>query len=85
MARKLLITIRRGLESQLPVLTLGELGFTTDTKKLYIGTSSGNALLVAAQTVGDMLKSIYDTNNDGIVDAAKTVTGPVTWNQLKGV
>ncbi|KJR48390.1 Phage tail fiber protein [Desulfosporosinus sp. I2] len=85
MARKVLITIRKGLEANLPTLADGELGITTDTKKLYIGTDSGNALLVAAQTVGDMLKSIYDTNNDGIVDRSKTVTGPVTWNQLKGV
>lgn len=34
---------------------------------------------------GDMLKAVYDTDNDGIVDKAKTVTGPVTWNQLRGV
>lgn len=86
MARKLLITIRRGLEAQLPSLAVGELGFTTDTLKLYIGTAAGNALLVSTQSAGgDMLKSIYDTNNDGIVDSAKTVVGPVTWNQLKGV
>jgi len=85
MARNVLVTIRKGLEVNLPTLADGELGITTDTKKLYIGTASGNALLVAAQTVGDMLKSIYDTNNDGIVDRSKTVTGPVTWNQLKGV
>jgi len=84
MARKVLITIRKGLEVNLPTLADGELGMTTDTKKLYIGTATGNALLVAAQTVGDMLKSIYDTDNDGIVDSSKTVTGPVTWNQLKG-
>jgi hypothetical protein len=61
------------------------LGYSTDTKKLYVGTASGNELLVAAQTVGDMLKSIYDTDNDGIVDAAKSVVGPITWGQLKGV
>lgn len=33
---------------------------------------------------GDMLKSVYDKDNDGVVDKAKIVTGPVTWNQLKG-
>lgn len=71
MARKVLIQIRRGLEANIGTLEAGELGFCTDTEKLYIGTASGNALLVAAQTVGDMLKSIYDTNNDGVVDAAE--------------
>lgn len=67
------IKIRRGNEINLPVLADGELGFTVDTKKLYIGTAEGNALLVAAQTAGDMLKSIYDTDNDGKVDWAENV------------
>ncbi|EHQ88301.1 hypothetical protein [Desulfosporosinus youngiae] len=78
MPRKVLIQIRRGLEGSIGSLAVGELGFCTDTKKLYIGTDSGNELLVAAQTVGDMLKSIYDTNNDGKVDLsedADTVDG----------
>lgn len=73
MARKVLIQIFRGLEANIGTLSVGELGFCTDTKKLYIGTTSGNVLLVAAQTVGDMLKSIYDTDNDGKVDAADSV------------
>jgi hypothetical protein len=75
MPRKVLIKIRRGTEVQLPTLDVGELGFCTDTNKLYIGTPTGNQLLVAAQSVGDMLKSIYDTNSDGIVDVAETVIG----------
>ncbi|WMJ90619.1 phage tail protein [Anaerocolumna sp. MB42-C2] len=75
MARKVLIQIMYGLEMNIGTLKSGELGFCTDTQKLYIGTSTGNVLLVAAQTAGDMLKSIYDTDNDGIVDAAEKVNG----------
>jgi len=75
MPRKALIKIRRGTEAQLPTLDVGELGFCTDTNKLYIGTPTGNQLLVAAQSVGDMLKSIYDTDNDGIVDNADKLDG----------
>lgn len=75
MPRKALIKIRRGTEAQLPTLDVGELGYCTDTNKLYIGTPTGNQLLVAAQSVGDMLKSIYDTNNDGIVDNADKLDG----------
>ena len=75
MARKVLIQIMYGLEMNIGTLKSGELGFCTDTQKLYIGTSTGNVLLVAAQTAGDMLKSIYDTDNDGIVDAAEMVNG----------
>ena len=75
MARKVLIQIMYGPEMNIGTLNPGELGYCTDTQKLYIGTPSGNTLLVAAQTAGDMLKSIYDTDNDGIVDAAERVNG----------
>lgn len=33
---------RRGLESQLPTLRVGQFYFATDTKVLYIGSSTGN-------------------------------------------
>lgn len=83
MARKALIQIRRGLESAIGTLAAGELGFCTDTSKLYIGSTAGNVLLVAAQTSGDMLKSIYDTNNDGKVDYA-TNADSVPWSGISG-
>lgn len=83
MARKVLIQLRRGLERDIGTLAVGELGYCTDTQKLYIGTASGNVLLVAAQTVGDMLKSIYDTNNNGKVDAAE-VADSVPWAGVSG-
>jgi hypothetical protein len=83
MARKALIQIRRGLESAIGTLEVGELGYCTDTSKLYIGTPTGNVLLVAAQSTGDMLKSIYDTNNDGKVDYA-SVADSVIWSGVAG-
>ncbi|WP_249168669.1 hypothetical protein [Alkaliphilus sp. B6464] len=83
MARKVLIQIRRGLEKDIGTLAVGELGYCEDTEKLYIGTAKGNVLLVAAQTVGDMLKSIYDTNNDGKVDMAE-VADKVPWGGITG-
>ena len=80
MARKVLIQIRRGLETNIGTLAVGELGYCTDTQKLYVGTATGNVILVAAQSVGDMLKTIYDTDNDGVVDAAETVQ----WDGVTG-
>lgn len=73
MARKVLIEIRRGTESSLTAGTLadGEFGYTTDTKKLFIGYSGQNICIGAASSLGDMLKSVYDTDNDGIVDKAE--------------
>lgn len=36
------IQIKRGLEIHVPQLDVGEQGFTTDSKKLFIGSNSGN-------------------------------------------
>lgn len=83
MARKVLIQVRRGAESSIGTLAAGELGYCTDTSKLYIGTATGNVLLVAAQSTGDMLKGIYDTNNNGKVDAAE-VADAVPWAGVTG-
>lgn len=83
MARNILIQIPRGLEANIGTLAVGELGYCTDTYKLYIGTAAGNMLLVAAATVGDMLKSIYDTNNDGKVDYASQADS-VSWSGIAG-
>jgi len=81
--RKVLIQLRRGPESAIGMLAAGELGFCTDTQKLYIGTAGGNVLLVAAASVGDMLKSVYDTNNNGKVDAAESADS-VAWAGVTG-
>lgn len=75
MARTVNIKIRRGLEANLlaGLLSDGEFGFTTDSKKLYVGLGGVNFLLINTSTSGDMQKNIYDTDNDGIVDQAEKV------------
>lgn len=81
MARKALIQIRRGQEANIGTLAVGELGYCTDTRKLYIGAAEGNVLLANAQLGGDMLKSIYDTNNNGKVDRAE-LADQVAWSGI---
>jgi len=39
------LLLRRGLKADLPVLEINEPGWCTDTKELFIGTSSGNKLI----------------------------------------
>jgi hypothetical protein len=39
------LQIRRGLKADLEDLTVGELGYCTDTNELFIGDSEGNVLL----------------------------------------
>lgn len=50
-----LLKIRRGLKADLPILAEGEFGYCTDSKELFIGTSSGNGLVpvYTATTPGD--------------------------------
>lgn len=58
----------------------------THTNKLVIDllTDSSGILLYNGNSIaGNMLKSVYDTNNDGIVDSASTLSGlTVTISQL---
>ena len=42
------IVLRRGAEAAIPLLEIGEPAFTTDTKKLYIGSPTGNIFIAAA-------------------------------------
>ena len=70
MARKKLF--RRGNKNALPTLSAGEPAFALDTKELYIGTGDGTASVVGS---GDMLKSVYDTNNNVKVDDSDKLGG----------
>lgn len=95
------IKAKRGPESNLGNITLddGEFAVTTDTHKLYFGFAGVKYCIGSASSLGDMLKSIYDTNNDGIVDNAAKATRDsegniinstyvkkgMTWNDLEGV
>lgn len=49
-----MMQIRRGEKQYLPNLAHGELGWTTDTKELYIGNPDGNV-----NVVGDALDIVY--------------------------
>lgn len=71
------IKAKRGIEANIGNITLddGEFAVTTDTKKLYVGIAGAKICLGGASSLGDMLKSIYDTDNDGIVDNAEALGG----------
>lgn len=78
-----LIKIKRGSEAGIPTLAFGELGFTTDTKKLFIGNGVGNVLLAVATGI-EITKSIDENYNANISElllinsltAAITITLP---------
>jgi trimeric autotransporter adhesin len=64
-----LIQFKRGLLANLPTLAVGEPAFTSDSKEFFVGSSTGNIQL------GDMLKSTYDSNGNGIVDDSEKLNG----------
>ena len=43
------LQIRRGLKSNLPTLASGELGFCTDTKEVFVGDGTTNALVTGKE------------------------------------
>ena len=55
------IQIKRGLKSNLPVLSVGEFGLCTDTKEVFIGTSSGNVGIASVDHIHD-----FTHNHDDI-------------------
>lgn len=67
------LQIRRGLKKDLPALAAGEFGLCLDTNEVYVGTPNGNLPVVLPDGTGDMLKSVYDTDGDGVVDKAESV------------
>lgn len=50
----------RGKEATMPTLLEGELGFCTDTKKLYVGTGKENVLVTGGGGSDEEFKEIED-------------------------
>ena len=67
------IQIRRGLKSDLPVLSAGELGFCTDTKELFIGTQEGiNSIFGGSSSSGSDSTYIVELSRWGITQGLPT-------------
>lgn len=62
------IQVNRGIEANLPILDIGEPAITTDTKKPFIGTGSGNMELATKAQLNDLAGinnySSHTTYND---------------------
>lgn len=70
------IQVRRGALIDIPVLDVGEPGFTTDTEDLYIGGASGNVL------VGSSFGSEFEIEASASVSST-TVTPPSWVEKLR--
>ncbi len=46
------IIVKQGLAANLPVLAIGELGYATDTKVLYVGTGTANVAVASSSSGG---------------------------------
>jgi len=61
-----------------PILAEGEVGVETDTLKIKIGdgiTAWNDLEYIPGSAGGDMVRAIYDTNQDGIVDDSDKLDG----------
>ena len=84
------------IERENSTLNKGEIVLDWDNNKLYVGTGGIGGVEIGTGTgsgTGDMLKSTYDTDNDGIVDQAEVafvadlatnITGSPSANQYYG-
>lgn len=64
------IKLRRGAAASVPTLSTGEIGFSTDGKDIYVGSSSGNAkFLNSSKTVTNVK---YDSETGKVI---KTIDG----------
>jgi hypothetical protein len=60
-----LIRFKRGLKANLPTLEVGEFAYCTDTKEVFIGTSTGNQNIISSrlanfQNYFDQVKEVQD-------------------------
>jgi hypothetical protein len=87
------IQIRRGKEENLPNLANGELAFTTDTQKVFIGTPTGNVSVggeaskisvedgnnhFTGTTVEAVLEELFQFASNGKEDIASVIGNPAT-------
>lgn len=77
------IKIKRGLSSNLSLLTLdvGEFGFCTDTKELYIGTADGNHLVTKVVSLSNATTPALKVGQLGVYNK-KMYVGTATENVL---
>lgn len=53
--------LKRGIESSIPTLSAGEAGFTTDSHKLFIGTTSSGNIEIGTSNV--LIDEVTQTNH----------------------
>lgn len=75
MSRKLQLI--RGLKADMPLLSVGELAYTTDTKELFVGTSTDNKRIAMEVDIQD-IETIISTLETQISDIESQIVGVVT-------
>lgn len=68
-----ILKIRRGLESELPILALGELGFTTDENALYVGGLQENKRLTKIDSDGFVNVKDHGVKGDAVTDDTQAI------------
>jgi YD repeat-containing protein len=77
------IQLKRGLESDLPILSTGEPAFTTDTRKLFIGSPVGNIQIL--NNNGNSIAGIATPNTQGWISTANQDTFQITNGNISDI
>lgn len=67
------LKLKRGMKDALPDLQVGELGYTIDTRELFVGTADGNQLL----NNSDFQLAIDEHTSKGVDDDVHGLSGKV--------
>jgi len=60
------IIFKHGLEKSLPTLAIGELGYCEDTKRLWVGTESGNVHILTGEQYATIATTFNPGSHEGI-------------------
>lgn len=77
MARNIGQQLFRGLKSNLPTLLVGEKGYTTDTKQVWIGSATGNVLVgpfPVYDSAGTLQQNVHAVNGSVTLPAGGSAT-----------
>ena len=74
------IKIKRGLKANLPILSVGELAYCTDTNELFIGTDTGNALVNQDIDTDEYIVSGTFDDTTGNLTLTRSDAGEITVN-----
>lgn len=78
------IQFKRGAKANLPTLSVGEPGFCTDTKELYIGAPDGEKIKINKKLPYIDVKEDFGVKGDGVTDDTEAIQSAINSTEAGG-